>query len=180
MSDVRNSRSHYGYVGTEHNFRADFSGSLRAGARYIDFYNDPASESGVSPYVQASLRYIYTTESFARVGFGYDRNPTSQFSAQGNSITLDAQSLVAFASISHRIVPNLYGSVTGQFQNSTFNGGSLDNETENYYVVDLNLEYRFNPHLSAEVGYNYDQVDSDVSGGGFTRNRVYLGVTASY
>ena len=179
MSDFRNSRSHYVYVGAEHDFRADLSGSVRAGARYIDYYNDPESDSEVSPYVQASLQYSYTTDSFARVGFGYDRNPTSRFSAQGNSVTLDAESLVAFASLSHRIVPNLYGSVTGQFQNSTFNGGSFNDETDNYYLVDLNLEYRFNPYLSAEVGYNYDQSVSEV-GGSFTRNRVYLGVTASY
>jgi len=44
----------------------------------------------------------------------------------------------------------------------------------------LNLEYRFNPHLSAEAGYNYDRLDSDLQTRGFDRNRVYIGVKASY
>jgi len=44
----------------------------------------------------------------------------------------------------------------------------------------VNLEYQFDQHLAAHVGYNYDRLVSDVAGRDFTRNRVYLGVTASY
>ena len=50
----------------------------------------------------------------------------------------------------------------GQFQNSTFNGGTFDDETEQFYLVGLNLEYRFNRHFSAHVGYNYDRLESDI------------------
>jgi long-subunit fatty acid transport protein len=48
------------------------------------------------------------------------------------------------------------------------------------YVIGLNVEYQFNPHLSAMVGYNYDLLNSDVDFRDFDRNRVYLGVTARY
>jgi hypothetical protein len=75
---------------------------------------------------------------------------------------------------------NLYGTLTGQFQNSSFNGGVFDDEDENFYLFGANLEYRFNRHFSAHAGYNFDKLDSDVDLRGFDRNRVYLGITASY
>ena len=59
------------------------------------------------------------------------------------------------------------------------NGGQFNNQSERYYLVGLNLAYHFNPHFSAEMGYNYDKLDSD-AGRTFDRNRVYMGVTASY
>jgi hypothetical protein len=49
-----------------------------------------------------------------------------------------------------------------------------------FYLVGLNCQYRFNPHFSAELGYSYDLLDSDIPGRGFDRNRVYAGVTATY
>jgi hypothetical protein len=46
--------------------------------------------------------------------------------------------------------------------------------------VGLNLAYRINQFLSAEAGYNYDKVDSDLVGRSYSRNRVYVGVRATY
>jgi hypothetical protein len=74
----------------------------------------------------------------------------------------------------------LFGSLTGQFQNSSFNGGTFNSQSERYFLVGLNVEYRFNPHFSADAGYNYDKLDSDVGGRSFDRNRVYVGVKARY
>ena len=69
----------------------------------------------------------------------------------------------------------------GQFQNSTYNGGDFDNETERFYTIGVNLAYHFNPHFSTEVGYNFDKLDSDSAiGRSFDRNRVYIGGTASW
>jgi hypothetical protein len=49
-----------------------------------------------------------------------------------------------------------------------------------FYLLGLNLEYRFNSNFSADVGYNYDRLESDLGGRSFDRNRVYLGITATY
>ena len=43
---------HYGYAGIDQTFRPDLTGSLRVGARYTDYYNDPAVSGSVSPYVR--------------------------------------------------------------------------------------------------------------------------------
>ena len=74
------------------------------------------------------------------------------------------------------------GLVAGFFtpELSVISGGVFNDVAERYYLVGLNVEYRFNPHLSAHVGYNYDKLDSDIFNRSFDRNRVYAGVTATY
>ncbi len=183
MSDSRNNRSHKVYAGVEHNFRPNLVGSIRAGARFNDYYNSPDDESGVSPYVQSSLTYEYAPESRLEVGTSHDRRSTDQYSEDANgSITQDADTTVGYISLIHRLLPKLFGSVVGNIQYSTFNGGTLDGEHETYYGAGVNLEYRFNRHFSANVGYNYDKLDSDsgVNDGDYDRNRVYLGANFAY
>jgi hypothetical protein len=183
MSDSRNSRSHYGYVGADQIFNPDFQGSIRVGVRDTVYYNDPQNTKSLSPYARLGLTYRYAPESFLEGGFSYDQNSTDQVgnSAGGKGLTQGQQSAVFFGTLHHRIIPNLFGTVTGQFQNSTFVGGSLDGENQQYYLVGLNLQYRFSAYLSAELGYNYDKVNSPSGASpSYDRNRVYIGITGSY
>lgn len=177
-SDARNNRSHYAYVGADHSFTSDFSGSVRVGARFNDYYNDPNDESDVSPYAKASVRYLYLPGSFVEAGGSYDRTASEILGPEGTDFVRDQEAGTIFATVHHQILPKLAGSVTGQFQNSTYNGGYYDNENEQFYMVGLNLEYRFTRNFAAHVGYNYDFLDSDIRE--YDRNRVYLGVTATY
>jgi len=180
MSDNRDTRSHKGYVGLDHTFRPDLTGSVRVGGEYTQFYNDPQHETDVSPYAKASLHYTYAMDSYLEGGFSYDRAAAALIGALGNSFTLDSEAAIIYATLNHRILPRLYGNVTGQFQNSDYNGGQFNGKSDRYYLVGLNLQYHFNPYLLGEVGYNYDKLDSDITGRTFDRNRVYIGVTASY
>ena len=184
-SKDRNSRSHYLYAGVEHSFTPELSGSVKLGGQYTDFYNDTAFSNDLTPYAQASLRYLYMVESSVEAGIVHQRSATDAMglgvpSASGDFVH-DASSTTAYASIRHRIMPNLYGSLMGTIQNSEFNGGTgFDGQSDMFYLLGLNFEYRFNPHLSAHVGYNYDRLDSDLGSRSFTRNRAYVGVTAAY
>jgi uncharacterized protein (PEP-CTERM system associated) len=179
-SSERNARMYYGYVGLDHNFQPDLTGSIRAGARYTDYFNNPASQNGASPYAMASLKYTYLPESYFQVGGSYDYSPSSVFSVNNaGDLTLNAQSGTIFGSINHRIRPKLYGSILAQYQNSTYYGGVYDGMGANFYLVGLNLRYQFTPNFSTEVGYNYDNLDSNVQPS-YDRNRVYVGVTGSY
>ena len=126
-------------------------------------------------------------ESSVEVGVVHQRSASdvvgpSGVQVVGGNFVHDQQATTAYGTIKHRIMPNLFGSLMGTFQHSTFNGGgaSFNDQTDNFYLVGLNFEYRFNPHLSAHAGYNYDRLESDLSGRGFTRNRVYIGLTAAY
>ena len=81
MSDWRNARSNYVYVGLDHNFRPDLTGSFRVGGRYTEYSNNPAGQSDMSPYAMADLRYTYLPESYFELGFSYDYSSTFQFAA---------------------------------------------------------------------------------------------------
>jgi len=184
-SESRNYRQHTGYVGAEHNFSPDLTGSIRGGASYTEYYNAPGVDKPVTPYVNATLKYMYAPQSYVEGGFSYDIAPTDVIAnnvsivQSGSSLTLDAESAVAFASVNHRITPNIFGSLIGQFQNNLYHGGQFDGKTEQFYLIGVNMEYRFNQYLSAHAGYNYDNLGSEL-GRHFDRNRIYMGVTASY
>jgi hypothetical protein len=181
MSDIRNSTMHYGYIGADHNFQPDLSGSARLGARY-NIYPNQTSQDDLSPYAMLSMRYTYRPESYLQAGFSFDYSSSDVFSttAGNSSVTLNGQSASVFAALRHRITPKLFGSLLAQFQDTTYYGGSYNGDTDMYYLVGLNFEYRFTHYLSAQAGYNYDNVNSDIPGRSFDRNRVYIGVTANY
>ena len=125
-------------------------------------------------------------ESSAELGVVHQRAAADIVGPSGpqpaGSFISDQQATTVYGALTHRIMPKLYGSLMGTYQYSTFNGGGagFDDEADNFYLVGVNFEYRFNPHLSAHTGYNYDRLDSDLNGRGFSRNRVYIGVTAAY
>ena len=182
-SDVRNTRSHYAYVGVEHSMSDTWSAGVRLGGRYTDYYNTPDSETSLSPYANLLTRYTYLPGSYFELGFRHDRNATDVISTTltgGNRVTTDQESSAVYATLNHRITPKLTGNVLGQLQHSTFNGGSADNAKDDFFIAGVNLTYRFNHYFSAEAGYNYDRLDSDDPTRSFTRNRAYIGVTATY
>jgi len=181
MSDARNSRSHYGYVGLDHQFQPALSGAIRVGARLTDYYNDPTESDAISPYLQLSLHYGYAPESYVEGGVTLDRSATDLIGTGPSGITVDSETTSIYATLYHRLAPKLYGSIILQFQNSDYNGGIYNNSSEQYYTAGLNVEYKFSANLSGHIGYNYDRLESgEPLNRGFDRNRVYLGITASY
>jgi hypothetical protein len=182
MSDARNARSYYGYVGLDHNFRPDLTASIRAGGRYTDFYNDTANQNMGSPYAMASLKYTYLPESSIQFGGSYDYSPSSvgaSYNSSNGQINTGTEAGTVYVALNHRIIPKLYGGIQAQYQNTTYNGGLVNNQSANFFLAGLNLRYQFTPNFSTEVGYNYDNLNSQVQGS-YDRNRVYIGITGSY
>ena len=183
MSDARNVYAHYGYAGLDHNFRPDLTGSFRAGASYNDYYNNPGqSQNNWAPYAMVSLRYTYNPGSYLEAGFTYDFTTGNTFSQNitGNNITMGAYAASLYGSLHHQITSKLAGSLMLQYQNDQYYGGTLNNESQNYFLVYVGLEYQFTRYFSAQVGYDYDHAWGDLPNSKYDRNRVYIGVTASY
>lgn len=178
-SEIRDSYSHYGYVGADYDMTAQLRASGRVGIQYTDFHE--AGETAVNPYADASVTYTYLPGSFVQLGVRHARNATdvAAVDTKGRP-TLDAETTAVYGQVSHRITPKFTGSLIGQYQNSTFNLGANDGSTEDLWLVGINFEYRFNQHWSADAGYNYDKLSSDLANRGYDRNRVYLGVRATY
>lgn len=179
-SQDRNMRQHTVYAGVIHNFLPELTGSIRAGASYVDFYNDPSTSPYYTPYALMSLKYAYAKESSLEVGFSYDQSASDVVGFSNGTFTQSSEAAVAFANVMHRITPQLFASLIFQFQNTMYHGGTFDNVADQYYMLGLDLEYRFTANFSAHTGYNYDELVSEIHGRGYDRNRVYIGVTASY
>lgn len=177
--EVRDSESHYFYVGADHSFTQKLNGSVRLGTQYTRYPNaDQAlggqiDDSNWIPYADVSASYAYATGSYAQLGIRHSR-------VQTDIIALDQEATTIYGSVNHQITPKLIGRLLGQVQDSAFNELTFDNENEQYYLVGLNFEYIINQYLSAETGYNFDRLDSDVPNRSYSRNRVYIGIRASY
>ena len=179
FSDDRDSISHRVYVGAEQAVTSQFRISAKVGGEYTDFTE--LDESNLTPWAQIAGTYNYLPGSYLQFGFRHDRNATDRATPTlDGDIVTDQESSSLFGSITHRITPRLDGSIIGRVQRSEFQEGALDGDIDNFVMLGLNLEYRFTPNWSTEVGYNYDRLDSDVRFRSFTRNRVYAGVRATY
>ena len=75
-SNSRDNLSHYGYVGVQHTFLENLTGSANVGVQYTEYYNDPNSTSSLGPYADASLIYTYASGSYAQLGLTQSRNAT--------------------------------------------------------------------------------------------------------
>lgn len=182
-SDERNNISHYVYVGADHSFNPQLDASIRIGAQYTEYNNLPGEdEDNVSPYADANITYRMTPESSVQLGVRHSRTAT-------DAAALDQENTTAYGSLNYRVLPPLTASLLGQYQYNTFENGqpsqigssvSFKDKSENFWLVGLNLTYEINRFLAAEAGYNYDRLDSDVGFRSFSRNRVYVGLRATY
>ena len=182
-SSARNNQSYIPCIGFQHSFLANLTVSTKIGAQITEFSNTSASKNYTTPWVNSTASYTYAEGSYVQLGVQHMQNATSIVTANSNGqITQNQQSTVVTASVNQEITAKLLGSIVGAAQFSQFNQGAYNNDTEQYYSLGLNLTYNFNQHLSAEVGYNLDVLQSsNVSAvGPYSRNRVYLGLTAAY
>ena len=184
MSDNRNNRSQYLYVGGQYTPLDNLNLLAKVGVQYTDYYNPASGYSSSdqwSPYAVLSGTYTYLPGSYVQMGFYESRVATDVIAPTAtDQITQDQLASTIYAVLNHQFTPKIIGSLNGQIQYATFNGGSVDGQSQTWYSVGLNLAYIFNPHVSADVGYNFDDVTSISVQPGYNRNRVYVGVTGTY
>jgi hypothetical protein len=180
LSNIRNSDSHFVFVGADESFTPDLTGSIRAGAEYLDYYNFHTSR--LSPYVDASLTDQYLPGCSAQLGVKHIHNSTDVVGIQGTTPVMDEESTAVYVSDTHKLTDRFTATVMGQAQFSTFVGGGsgYDGKMDDFYILQVNLAYHFNPWLLTEAGYNYSKLNSDLPSRAYTRDVVYLGFRAMY
>lgn len=170
------------YLGLEHQFTPNLTGTVRAGASYVDNYADPLYPSTAwTPYADLNMSYTYRPGSYVQLGFNHGINSTDQVMADNTGhITEYQESSIVYLDVNHRFTSKLVGILIGRVQYSTFQGGAASSTDETDYSVGVNLTYQINQYLSVDGGYNFDDLVTGLSGYSYTRNRVYLGLTANY
>lgn len=178
--DWRDSRSHYIYGGIEHNFTPQLNAALRGGVQIQEYTQLPGNaavdDTSTNPYVDGNVSYLYNPGSYVLVGYRHANTAT-------DLTVLDAQTDLIYVSWAHRITTQLSANLSYQWQYSSFNqgySGALDNQNEMFNIFGINLSYSINQFLSCEIGYNYDDLDSDVAARSYTRHVGYIGVRATY
>jgi hypothetical protein len=180
-SDSRDSRSYTAYLGFQHAFLPNLSVNAQGGVQYTETYNDPLSSPSLAPYAVMSAVYTYAPGSYAQIGFTESQSAADEIIPDASGrITQDQESSTVYASINHKLTSKLLGTVIGRWQHSVYNGGLYNNQEIDYYDLGVNLSYSFNQHFSVDAGYNFDDLVSQIPGNSYTRNRIYLGVTAAY
>ena len=186
-SSVRDSHSHYGYVGATHEFLPNLTGSIKIGARYTENYNDPNDTVTVAPYVSMNISYNYAKESYVQLGFTHDMSANDHAGGSGTNIVQDSDTSVVFGTVHQRLTPKLYATFTGTFQDAVVNapGSPLDGEEDRYYLLALDFEYKFTHNFSMHTGYTYDRLETGkslagTSTGSYDKSTIYLGATISY
>ena len=179
-SNIRNNDSHFFFVGADWQMASQVTGRIRVGGEYLDYYK--ADSTSVGPYVDASLTWLYMKGSTLQGGITHQHSATDVVGGVSKSgqPVLDAETTSAYLSLSQSIGGSLTANLMGQFQHAVFNGGTVNGQTEDFFVGGLNLAYRFSPNFLAEGGYNWNKLVSDVSERDYTRDIVYLGVRATY
>ena len=193
-SDARDSDSHYVYAGLDHAFTPTLQGSVRLGAQFTKFVNADKNQystidDATSPFADANLSYGYAEGSHFQIGVKHERNRhdlatvRNQPNLDGDLI-LDQEQTVVYASVNHRLTAKLNASLVGHYLNGTYEGGGpeVDGNNDEYWAFGLSLDYAINPYLAAEAGYNFDDYESGVlpEFRSYDRNRVYVGLRASY
>ena len=183
LAESRDATSHFVSVGAEQNFTSQLSGRARVGGQFTHYPNALAGQddSVVSPYADASASWAYNPGSYLQLGVRHQRNQTDvAIGAAGTTPVQDQESTGIYGVVNHRITPNFTGSLLGQIQHSSFRGGGLEGNVDLLGAVGVNFAYQVNAFVTAEAGYNFDRLDSDLAGRSFSRNRIYFGLRASY
>ena len=192
--NIRNYTSNLIYVGVDHNFTSEISTSVRLGAQMTDYGNlqdavvgglQPYAnidDNSITPYADASLSWVYNPGSYVKGGVRSTLNSTDVAYVSSIYPIMNQQSVAAYATWNHRLSPRWTTTVTGLYQASEYQGedSPVDGDVDNLGLVGININYMINTFLSANAGYNWDRLDSDIPNRSYTRNRGYVGLSAKY
>ena len=102
---------------------------------------------------------------------------------------MDSEVTTVYASVRHQIIDRLEGAISGVYQHSAYgkspSGGVNDNARDDYYSVGPSLSFRITGMDSpvgafVDASYSYDDLVSNINNRSYNRNRVTLGLRATY
>jgi len=192
----RNNISHYFYLGVDQAFTPTLNASIRGGVQYTEYVDvneerndnflEEIDDDNWTPYLDANATWLYMPQSYAQLGVRHSRSQTDVGfvpTSRGNPI-MDAETTTVYGSVNHRFFGSFVASLIAQYQHSELDNLTDSESGEDLFLAGVNLTYEINRWLATEIGYNYDRLSSDMDNEGlgrsYTRNRVYVGIRATY
>jgi hypothetical protein len=166
------------YVGVDYSLTPEWTVSPRLGVTYTT-YNASALGDTLSPYF--ALTSDWKVGKRTSLTFNYAHSIS-----QTDIVTYSSQESDSFSLTGrYQITPLISTHLTGYYNLGHDDASqSLDptqgSTNENTLGLDLGAAYDFNKNLSFEVGYDLDNVSSDISTREYTRNQIYIGIRAAY
>ena len=162
--------SHYVLAGIDQAWSARTNGSFRAGA---EFYQNNRVDK-TAPYFEASLNYAVSKKTTATVysSVGFDG------SELGNS---DARYTYRVgASATHRLTDRLSLNADANYAYSTLSTSGSPDVNEHEINASAGIGYRFWDNVSLNANYTYSILTSDDVQRDYDRNRISLGLNATF
>ncbi|MGI6346474.1 MAG: outer membrane beta-barrel protein [Limisphaerales bacterium] len=206
-SDLYDRMSHSGYVGYRLTLDKGLDWTTRLGVQYTSFrnvkdyrdqgywYEDPTSpgvllpggrvdlsKDATNPFVESIFRWAYHENGTAQLGVRHEIG-ASQWGA------MEAEVTTLFASVRHLITPRLEGALSGVYQHSSYGASPSsqisDNTHDDYFSIGPSLSYRITGFdcpigTFVDLSYSYDNLSSNIDYRDYDRNRVTLGLRATY
>ena len=181
-----NSTDQYLLVGLEHRFSPNTIGRFQAGAQLRDV---DGGQNSTSPYAQMTLISQVNTQLLVR---SYVRYSIEDFdTVQFNGLTLaeydQRKTLRVGLSSSYQLSPKtqLYGGVDyipTSFEDGRSIPGSLSVADQDETVVNayIGFSLKFTETIQGSCSYNYTNSNSDLAGRDYDRNRISVGVSATF
>jgi hypothetical protein len=181
-SSQRDGATQGAHLGLAYQLTGNISLNAVVGASYSDNSNDPFQHTtDISPTANVSLSYTYLPGDYVQVGVTQAHNSTDVIQpGTDGSLTQYEDTTAVFVDVNHKLTEKLTGTVIGQYSYSSFVGGAASMDADQLVDVGVNLTYQITQHFSADCGYNFDDLFSQLQSRGFSRNRVYLGLSANY
>lgn len=206
-SDLYDRLSHSGYLGYRLTLDKGIDWTTRLGVQYTSFQNvkdysdksywfeSPAGsgilvpggkldldEDAVNPFVESIFRWEYHENGTAQLGVRHEIG-ASQWGA------MEAEVTTVFASVRHQIMPRLEGAISGVYQHSSYGEApsyaSSGDTHDDYFSIGPSLSYRITGFdcpvgTFVDLSYSYDNLTSNIDYRDYDRNRVTLGLRATY
>ncbi len=163
--------SHYILAGIDHAWSQRLSTSLRGG---VEMFNSDRSDQ-TAPYGEFALDYSVDRQTSVRwfSALGFDGTELQSYDSRYSFRT----GINAWHQVDRRL--GLNGGLSYVY--SDFDGGDISpSVTENSILVSAGLSYLLWSNVSLNANYSYTILNSDDPNREFDRNRVALGMSASF
>ena len=165
--------SHYALVGANHAFSRQLTGSIAAGAQFVDYDSGGSTEN---PYVEGALNYRLAEETSLRWYNRYGFDATNAGSHQ------ERLSYRTGVTVTQKFGPYLSGNAGVHYIHQSFEDSfdALRDRDDDVVYLTLGLDYQILENVVLNSTYSYTNLSSDAELLEYDRHRVSLGVSATF